>query len=363
MTIEDEIFRRKIIKTETLKEYGFKEKDGKYLYSEIFMDGSFRADIGIDKNGKLYGSVYDLLNEEIYYPVHALRRHEAYVETVREAYRDVLRKIAASCCADKPFIYDQTNRIASLIRERYGEVPDHPFKKRYSSSAVFRYPPNRKWYALVMDIERKVLKEKGHEKDDAVIEVMNLKVAAEKREELLKLKGILPAYHMNKEGWISVILVDLVDDERIMELVDESRTYALGQGGKARGKETVSWIVPANPEYYDVIAHFGKRKEITWKQGARIREGDIVYMYIAAPFSEIRYKCLVTKTDIPYSYDSDKVRMSRIMEMKVVKEYPSHFCDFKKLNKLGIRAIRGQRMATDGFVEYMEKKKGQGSCR
>ncbi|MBR3227545.1 MAG: MmcQ/YjbR family DNA-binding protein, partial [Erysipelotrichaceae bacterium] len=311
----------------------------------------------------IYGSVYDLLDEEVYYPVHAPRRHEAYVETVREAYRDVLRKIAASCCEDKTFIFDQTNRIASLIRERYGEGPDHPFKKRYSSCAVFRYPLNRKWYALVMDIERKVLKEKGHEKDDTVIEVMNLKVSPDKREDLLKVKGILPAYHMNKEGWISVILDGSTDDWKVMELVEESREYAVGKGGKLRGKEAVSWIVPANPEYYDVIGHFRNRKVVTWKQGGKIREGDIVYMYIAAPYSEIRYKCLVTKTDIPYSYRNDKVKMSHIMEMKVLKEYPSRFCDFKKLNKLGIRAIRGQRTATDEFIEYMEKKKGQGLCR
>jgi predicted DNA-binding protein (MmcQ/YjbR family) len=38
---------------------------------------------------------------------------------------------------------------------------------------------------------------------------------------LRQFDGILPAYHMNKEHWISVIL-DKVDDGQIMALIEDS---------------------------------------------------------------------------------------------------------------------------------------------
>lgn len=57
------------------------------------------------------------------------------------------------------------------------------------------------------------------------------------------------------------------------------------------------WIIPCNIKVYDVIEHFKSSKRIVWKNSFTIHPGDVAYLYLSAPFSEIRYKCLVIGKD------------------------------------------------------------------
>ena len=65
MSIEQEVFKRMKLDEKKLLPYGFKKESDIYKYSKTFMDNQFRADIYIDKNGNVYGKVYDIeMNEE-----------------------------------------------------------------------------------------------------------------------------------------------------------------------------------------------------------------------------------------------------------------------------------------------------------
>ncbi len=59
------------------------------------------------------------------------------------------------------------------------------------------------------------------------IEVLNLKVPINEISLLNTKNGIFPGYHLNKKYWITVLLEDILPDERIMELVNESYTITL----------------------------------------------------------------------------------------------------------------------------------------
>ena len=114
------------------------------------------------------------------------------------------------------------------------------------------------------------------------------------------------------------------------------------------------WIVPANPKYYDIEAAFGRSDEIEWKQGSGIREGDTVFMYVAAPVSAILYKCKVTETDIPFRFDNGKVRMEALMKIKLQKRYEPGRFTFDVLGKeYGIRAVRGPRGIPEKLSEAL----------
>ena len=115
------------------------------------------------------------------------------------------------------------------------------------------------------------------------------------------------------------------------------------------------WIVPANPKYYDIEAAFQSADEIDWKQGAGIRTGDTVFVYVAAPVSAILYKCVVTKTDIPYPYDNGKVRIKALMKIKLQKRYPRDRFTFPVLgSEYGIFAVRGPRGIPDKLSEDLK---------
>lgn len=109
-------------------------------------------------------------------------------------------------------------KVYAYIEKAYRVLPEYPWAK-YDSNAVFRHSDNRKWFALVMCVERNKLGLSG----EGSVDVINLKIAdAMFHDMLVHTDGIVPAYHMNKDHWISVILDGTVEEEKVFELIDMS---------------------------------------------------------------------------------------------------------------------------------------------
>ena len=357
MRYGEDIFLRKTADFNNLKKYGFIKNGSDYFFSKNLMQDEFKAEIKVDSEGKLTGKVIELETNEEYLPIHIESYIGAYVGTIREAYLAILEEIAKKCFKEKEFISDQANRISEKIFEKYGEKSDNPFSKA-DHIAVYRYPNNQKWYALIMNIKESMLIKGSKEEDSPNIEIMNLKIDTSKFDEIHKLKGVYPAYHMNHAQWISIMLNDSLKDEQIMELIEVSREYATHSGKcKSSNSELVksNWILPANPKFFDIESAFEQSKEIDWKQSSKVSIGDIAYMYVGAPVSAILYKCEITSTDIPYEYTDENIRINQLMKIKRLKKYKKDFCNFKKLNELGINAVRGPRLATKEFLEYINQ--------
>lgn len=104
------------------------------------------------------------------------------------------------------------------IRKKYKVMPDYPWRAD-DRSAVFRHADNRKWFALVLDVQRNKLGQSGNE----YAEVVNLKVSDMFfRDILIRQEGIIPAYHMNKQHWITVFLDGTVPEDKVFDLIDMS---------------------------------------------------------------------------------------------------------------------------------------------
>ena len=212
--IEDEIFIKKKFDFEKLKEFGFSFENNIYVYTEDFLDANFKAIIEI--SDVLTGKVIDNLSDEEYMPLRIESYDGEYVCKVREAYKSILKRIADACCTDVFFACEQANRIANLIHETYGVKPDFPWN---DDNGVFRHLDTRKWFSLIMYIKRDALLKNG---DSHMLNIMNVKVDVSKRDELYEIKGIYPAYHMNHKMWISVVLDDTIEDDKIMKLIQGS---------------------------------------------------------------------------------------------------------------------------------------------
>ena len=116
------------------------------------------------------------------------------------------------------------------------------------------------------------------------------------------------------------------------------------------------WIIPANPDYYDIVHAFDDDREIEWKQGRGIKAGDTVFLYVGAPVSAILYKCRVIETDIPYHYSDENLTITAVMKIKLQKRYkPSQFTFEKLKEKYGIYAVRGPRGIPDSLSEALKK--------
>lgn len=85
-------------------------------------------------------------------------------------------------------------------------------------SSVFRHVDNRKWFALTMNVPYRLL---GIHKDGNV-DILNIKCDPIMVGPLRGKPGFLPAYHMNKDKWITILLDGSAEAEDIIPLVSFS---------------------------------------------------------------------------------------------------------------------------------------------
>ncbi|MEP2472289.1 hypothetical protein, partial [Roseobacter sp.] len=55
------------------------------------------------------------------------------------------------------------------------------------------------------------------------------------------------------------------------------------------------WLIPANTKFYDVFAAFSC-EETYWPMNAKIMAQDIIYIYLAAPYKQVGFRCEVLET-------------------------------------------------------------------
>ena len=123
------------------------------------------------------------------------------------------------------------------------------------------------------------------------------------------------------------------------------------------------WIIPANPKYYDVIGAFEASDIVTWKQSSDIHAGDIVYMYVAAPYSSILYKCRAVEVDIPYNFSDENLTVRRAMTVELLEEYAPGVWSFERIKQFGVYAVRGPRNMPAELKREMESEEGSVSQR
>lgn len=113
----------------------------------------------------------------------------------------------------------QKSKIVEHIKSEYGANPEFLWPDRYPSYAVFRHGSDGKWFALVATISSKSL----GLKDDKEIDIINLKFDKNQTYDFAETSDqIFPAYHMNKNNWITVVLDGELPDELVFELVQKS---------------------------------------------------------------------------------------------------------------------------------------------
>ncbi len=109
------------------------------------------------------------------------------------------------------------SQLDKYITDKYGVTAERLFEKNPGFQA-YRHNDTKKWFAMIMDIPKSRL---GLGAQD-IIDVVNLKCDPLLIGSLRMEQGFYPAYHMNKENWITVALDGSVPGDKIKMLVDMS---------------------------------------------------------------------------------------------------------------------------------------------
>lgn len=349
MTIEEEIFRKTKVDLKKVLQYGFKKEKNLYRYSKNIMNNTFRVDIEINEQGNVKGKVIDPSFGDEYTNFRIEDCTGSFVGQVKEEFENLLKDIRSKCYIREAFIAEQSNRITNLIKEKYGDEPEFEWEK-FPGYATFRNKNSKKWYGIIMNLD----KSKLDAQESGEVEILDVKVETDKIENLLQQKGFYPAYHMNKKSWITIILDNAVSDEKIMEFVEESHSYTITNKDNCN-----EWIIPANPKFFDIEKALKENNTIMWKQSTAIQVNDIVYLYVAEPYSSIMYKFKVLEANIPYEYKDKNLKMQKVMKIELIQRYEKGEYSFKKLKEYGINAVRGPRYMPLELSKYINKTTGK----
>ena len=346
MTIEEELFRKTRVDFDKMSKYGFKKDKSLFKYSKNIMNNTFRVDIEINNDGIVKGKVYDLSFGDEYTNFRIEDSAGSFVGQVKAEFKNLLKDIRSNCFTREPFIYEQSNRIAKAIKERYEDEPEFEWQN-FPGDATFRNKDSRKWYGIIMNVD----KNKLDKKSAGEVEIINIKLEPDEIEYLLKQDGFYSAYHMSKKSWITIILNNTISDEKIMSLIEKSYSYTVVNKNSAKNE----WIVPANPKYFDIDKALKENNTIMWKQNADIKINDIVYIYVGKPYSSIMYKFKVIKVNIPYEYQDENLKMQKVMKIDLITRYEKGKLSFDKLKEFGVNAIRSQRYMPLALSKYINK--------
>lgn len=241
--------------------------------------------------------------------------------------------------------------VEQHIAAFYRVSPEHPWLTS-PEHEVFRHADNEKWFAIIMHVKKSVL---GFSGDDYV-DIMNVKCDEVTRAVFMQEAWVLPAYHMNKDKWITILLDGTADEAAVELLLKMSWELTSGSSkSSAKGFGAQTWLVPANPLYYDIEHAFDRRKTLLWKQSANIRKGSAVYLYVTAPISAVLYKCEAVQTDIPYNYSDGRLTIKKLMKLRLVKRYDPKKFTYERLREFGVNSVRGPRSIPEKLRAELER--------
>ena len=107
--------------------------------------------------------------------------------------------------------------LIEFIFDEYSAAPDYPFPMD-DVTCVFRHIDNRKWFGIAMVVPYRTI---GISREGNV-DILNVKCDPIMTGSLRGKPGFRPAYHINKDRWITILLDGSAGKEDIAVLLDMS---------------------------------------------------------------------------------------------------------------------------------------------
>lgn len=250
MMYEELLKSKRLIKSK-LEPYGFKANGDVWTYECSIMDGDFYLTVNVSSDGSIDTALMETATEEEYV-LYKTKAQGAFLGEIRLQIGAIIESIISSCYESAIFCSRQAEMLTEYIRDRYGRALEFLWDK-LPEAAIWRRGDNEKWFGILMKVSRR--KVDGSDIDD-IVEVIDLRMDKEEKENILARDGYFPGWHMNKDSWFTIILDGTVPDDELIEQTDRS-FYLAG------GKNSYEKI-------YDVVRRIPEGKVATYGQIARL---------------------------------------------------------------------------------------------
>ena len=216
----EEIFKYYTMNKNKIIAFGFKKKGTNFYYEEKFSYCNFLLKFYVNLQNTIKTELIDLDSNEEYVLHLSNTATGSFVGNVREEFEQKLTKIRNSCFDKEIFKGTQTKQLIEYIKEKYNCPMEYLWAK-FPTNAISRRQDNKKWFALLMAVSLNKI-DGINDNSNKVVEVLNIRINPDKKNEIVDFKNIFPAYHMNKKSWASIILNESAPLILIKNLIDNS---------------------------------------------------------------------------------------------------------------------------------------------
>ena len=204
------------LRPDALQPFGFEKKRNGWAYSAPIAGGALVCTVSIGVNGKVSEKVVDTATGDEYVQYRIAAATGKFVGRVRQDVMSLMERIAAACFERDVFKTDLARGIIETARTEWGEEPEFLWDK-FPDYAVLRRRDTDKWYALVARLPD----DKVGGKSKELVEIVNLR-----RTDGMDDSRFLPAYHMNKKTWTTIVLDGTMSMDSLIRFLAASRCVA-----------------------------------------------------------------------------------------------------------------------------------------
>ncbi len=199
-----------------LIKYGFQKEDERFVYRKDILGGDFTFNVFVS-GFDTYLEVIDNFTGEEYALVFVKSTVGAFVGSIREECERIFNDIILKCYEKHIFKTDYAYAVMSYIEKTYGVEAEFLWEET-PNNAIFRDTASKKWFVALLTVAREKIGLEG----GGNAEILDLKGREEDISAFLNTNKYLPAYHMNKKHWYTVVLDGSVKLEEIFKRIDES---------------------------------------------------------------------------------------------------------------------------------------------
>ena len=109
------------------------------------------------------------------------------------------------------------SELIAYVKKTYNASPEYLWPD-FPQTFVFRHASSRKWFGVVMDVERSKLGLAGKGK----VFLIDVKTGPILGGSYLGQPGVIKAWHMNKNHWLGILLDGSSAEQTMKELLDVS---------------------------------------------------------------------------------------------------------------------------------------------
>lgn len=202
--------------------YGFTANNDSYTLTQPLLGGKWLWKITITLPDQIQCDVTDAATHEpldLFYIKDAVGE---FIGQINSASNAALDQIIAQCYEKCVFCHPQAQAVIDYVTQKYHTELEYLWEK-FDDNAIWRRPDTKKWYGLLIVLNRQKL----DGQTDARTEIIDLRAAPATIAQLIDHRTVFPAYHMNKQHWLTICLDGTMPTAKICKLLDQS--YALAR--------------------------------------------------------------------------------------------------------------------------------------